>query len=76
MRFVRMRINVDAVNELIKENFRNNKKWFSEEIGVDYSYLNQVLNHKSIDHSPKIINGIMKYCEKHKLDSKKYIFLG
>ena len=76
MDFVRMRIDIDAVNELIKEKFRNNKKWFSEEIGVDYSYLNQILNKKKIDHSPKIINGIMKYCEKNKIDSKKYIFLG
>jgi hypothetical protein len=76
MNFVRMRINIDAVNTLIKEKFRNNKKWFSEEIGVDYSYLNQVLNYKSIDHSPKIINGIMQYCERNKIDAKKYIFLG
>ena len=75
MEYIRMRINVDEVNKLIKEKFRNNKRWFAEEIGVDSSYLNQVLNKKAIDHSPKIIRGILNYCENNKLDSNKYIFL-
>lgn len=70
-----MRVNIDAVLQLIKESFRNNKTYFAETIGVDPSYLNSVLNKKAIDHSPKVCNGVMKYCKQHNLDSNKYIFL-
>lgn len=76
MEVVRTRINVDEVNRLIEEKFRGNKTWFAEEIGVDASYVNQVLNKKAIDHSPKILNGFMKYCEHNNIDIKPYIFLG
>lgn len=75
MKEAKVRINVDNVNELIKERFRNNKSWFAEEIGVNSSYLIQVLNKKEIDHSPKIINGIVDFCKRNKLNSNQYIFL-
>ena len=75
MEFVRLRINIKAVNELVREKFRGNKSWFAETIGVDPSYVNQVLNCRKIDHSPKIIKGILKYCKDNNLDSHKYIFL-
>lgn len=76
MKIVRTRLNVDAVNTLIEEKFRGNKTWFAEEIGVDYSYVHQVLNKKAIDYSPKIIKGFLKYCEKNNINPKPYIFLG
>jgi hypothetical protein len=75
MKEARVRLNVDAVNELIKEKFRNNKSWFAEEIGVNGSYFIQVLNKKEIDHSPKIINGVVDLCKKNGLDPNNYIFL-
>ena len=70
-----LRVNIEMVCELIKQNFRNNKTFFAETIGVDPSYLSAVLNNKAIDHSPKICNGIMKYCQDNNLDYKKYIIL-
>lgn len=70
-----MRLNIEAVLQLIKERFRNNKTFFAETIGVDPSYLNSVLNKKAIDHSPKVCNGVMKYCKQNNLDSTNYIFL-
>lgn len=75
MKEAKVRLNVDAVNELIKDKFRNNKSWFAEEIGVNGSYLIQVLNKKEIDHSPKIINGVVDFCKKNELNPSKYIFL-
>ena len=33
-----MEINITAVNELIKNEFRNNKTWFAEVIGINNSY--------------------------------------
>lgn len=76
MDFVRMRINVEAVNKLVDDEYRGNKSWLAEEVGVDKSYLNQILNKKVTNHSPKAIKGLLKVCERKKLDPKKYIFLG
>nr|DAY63158.1 MAG TPA: ATP-dependent target DNA activator B [Caudoviricetes sp.] len=70
-----LKLNIEAVLELIKQNFRNNKAFFAETIGVDPSYLSSVLNSKAIDHSPKICNGIMKYCQDNNLDYREYIIL-
>ena len=76
MEIIRQRFDVDALNILVKEKFRGNKTWFAEEIGVDGSYVNQVLHKKAIDHSPKMIKGFLKYCKNNNIDANKYIFLG
>lgn len=68
-----MEINIEAVLQLIKERFRNNKTFFAETIEVDPSYLNSVLNKKAISHSPKICKGVKNYCEKNGLNSREYI---
>ncbi len=68
-----MEINIEAVLQLIKERFRNNKTYFAETIRVDPSYLNSVLNKKAISHSPKICKGIKSYCEENGLNYKEYI---
>lgn len=70
-----MEINIEGVKQLIKEKFRNNKKWFAEEIGVDYSYLYRILNKKRKANSLKTCNGIIRYCKNNNLDHNKYIFL-
>ena len=71
-----MSINIEAVNELIRSKFRNNKSWFAEEIGVERSYLYSVLKRKKNNTSKKIIDGIIKYCKRYGLDYNVYIFLG
>ena len=68
-----MKINIMAVNELIRNNFRNNRTWFAEVIGVDRSYLSQVLNGKVNPSGFKICNGIISYCKENKLDYSVYI---
>lgn len=68
-----MEINIEAVLELIKERFRNNKTYFAETIGVDPSYLNSVLNKKAISHSPKICRNIKKYCKENGLNPDEYV---
>ena len=70
-----MELNIEALLNLIKEKFRNNKTFFAETIGVDPSYLNSVLNKKAISHSPKICKGVIRYCKENKMDYKEYIFL-
>lgn len=70
-----MKINTEAVKDLIKEKFRNNKSWFAEVIGVDKSYLSQILNEKVNTSSFKVCNGIIDYCKKSNLDYNQYISL-
>lgn len=70
-----MEINVIEVKKLIKEKFRDNQKWFSEEMKVDYSYINMILHKKRSPRSPKLCNAIINYCKENKLEYKKYIFL-
>lgn len=68
-----MEINITAVNELIKNKFRNNKTWFAEVIGINNSYLNRILNGKAKTSGFKVCNTIINYCKKNNLDYTKYV---
>ena len=70
-----MEVNIEAIAELIKERFRNNKTWFAEEMGINYSYLHLILNGKRKPTSDKFCNAIIQYCKNNNLDYRKYIFL-
>ena len=49
-----METNIAALQELIKNDFRGNKSWFAEEIGIDRSYLNEILNKRKSASSNKL----------------------
>ena len=68
-----MLVNIDAINELIKNRFRNNKSYFADEIGVNRAYLSMILNANGKEDSPKVCNGIIKYCKENNLNLKDYI---
>lgn len=70
-----MSINIEAVKELIRSKFRNNKSWFAEEIGVEKSYLYSILKGKKSNRSQKAITGIISYCKRNGLTYTEYIFL-
>ncbi len=70
-----MKINIQKLQELIEEKYRSNQTFFAEDADIDRSYLNQLLNGKITNSSPKICNAIINYCEKNKLDYREYIFL-
>lgn len=70
-----MRINIEAILELIKDKYRNNKTFFAEVIGVERGYFNLVMNKKRTDRSPIICNAILVYCKNNNLDASKYLFL-
>lgn len=70
-----MKVNIEAVKELIKEKFRGNNSWFAEEIGMDATYVSTILNNPEKSKSDKLCNSLIRYCELHNLDFKKYIFL-
>lgn len=70
-----MKVNIIAVNEFIKKNYRNNKTWFAEVIGINTSYLNQILNGKVSASSFKMCNAIVEYCRENNLDFNEFISL-
>ena len=70
-----MKVNIENINKLIKENFRNNKTWFAEEIGMNPKYVIQILNGNESDESPKFIKCLLKYCKSKKINYNDYIFL-
>ena len=76
MKYLKMKVNVDMVNEIVKKRYRNNKTWFAEELGLETSYVNQILNKKVRNDGPKFIKHFIKYCEKNNINPKEYIFLG
>lgn len=68
-----MEVNVESVKLLIEDEFRGNESWFAEEIGVNRSYLNLVLNKKKSARSFKICLALITFCKKEKKDCGKYI---
>lgn len=68
-----MEVNIEAISELIKEEYRGNQSWFASDIEINISYLNGILNKKKSAQSNKMCLAIIKYCEKKKKDYKKYI---
>ncbi|MBP3464085.1 MAG: hypothetical protein J6K45_06370 [Clostridia bacterium] len=68
-----MEVDINAVNELIQEEYRGNQTWFSEEIGINVSYFNEILNGKKSPKSNKLCTAMIKFCEKTKRNYKKYI---
>lgn len=69
-----MEVNIEKVKQLINEKFRGNQTFFAETIGVDRSYLNQILSGKQKASSPKICRAIIKYCISNKIKKENYIF--
>lgn len=70
-----MFLKINEINELVNKEFRNNKAYFADEIGINRSYLTDVLNGKKKNDSPKICNALIRFCENKNIDYRKYIFL-
>lgn len=70
-----MRVNIDAVNNLIISEFRNNRSFFAEKIGVNREYLSAILNGKVASNSPKVCSAIISFCKINGLNYENYIIL-
>ena len=68
-----MEVNVEEVKKLIQEEYRGNQTWFAEDIGINASYLNEIINKRKSAKSNKLCLAIIKWCEKNKEKYKKYI---
>ena len=39
-----MEIKIEEIKQLIQKEYRGNQTWFAEDIGINSSYLNEILN--------------------------------
>ena len=70
-----MKLNIEKVNQLIAEDYRNNKSFFADKIGVNREYLSAILNGNGNETSPKICNAIIEFCKRNGLNYDNYIIL-
>lgn len=70
---IEMEINIESLSNLIREKFRNNKRFFAETIGVGETTFYSVMAGRGNKHSPKIIKKIIKYCKENNLNYEDYI---
>ena len=68
-----MEVNIRAINELIQKEYRGNQSWFASDININVSYLNEIINKRKSAKSNKLCLAIIKWCEKNKVNYKKYI---
>lgn len=68
-----MEVKIEAINELIESKYRGNQSWFASDIGINVSYLNEIINKRKSAKSNKLCTAIIKWCENHKEDYRKYI---
>lgn len=68
-----MEANIEEIKMLIQSEYRGNQTWFAEDIGINPSYLSEIINKRKSAKSNKLCLAIVKWCEKEKRDYKKYI---
>lgn len=68
-----MEVNIEKVKKLIEEEYRGNQTWFANDIGINISYFNEIINNKKSSQSSKLCLALIKYCEKKKKDYKEYL---
>ena len=68
------RLNRDKIRELMNSRYMGNYNKFSRDLGVDPAHLYRFLN-TGVGGGKKIIFSLIDYCERNKLDYKKYIEL-
>ncbi|HHU90224.1 MAG TPA: XRE family transcriptional regulator [Clostridiaceae bacterium] len=71
---MKSRLNREKIKELMDIRYKGNYNKFSRELGIDPAHLYRFLN-TGIGGGKKIIFSLMDYCEKNKLDYKKFIEL-
>lgn len=68
-----MEIKIEEIKKLIQKEYRGNQTWFAEDIGINSSYLNEILNMRKSAKSNKFCLAMIKWCEKKKKNYKDYI---
>ncbi|OPY63642.1 MAG: hypothetical protein A4E56_00365 [Pelotomaculum sp. PtaU1.Bin065] len=70
---MRMKPNITELQKLVNDKFGGNKSDFANAIGVNRGQASKVLKDGTCAGS-LFFGGLLAYCEREKLDFKKYIF--
>lgn len=70
-----MYLNKDKLFDLMNKECEGNYNAFAREIGVNVAHLHRFINNAESVAGPKLLGAVAKYCEKHGLDYRDYIFL-
>ncbi len=65
-----MEANIEEIKEIIENEYRGNQTWFAEDIGINPSYLNEIINKRKSAKSNKLCLAIIKWCEIKKKNYK------
>ncbi len=68
-----MEVDIEKIKELINNEYRGNQSWFAADIGLNISYLNEILNQRKSSKSNKFCVAIINFCEKKNKNYKDYI---
>lgn len=68
-----MKIKIEAVKNLIKNEFQNKLSLFVKAIKMDYSYVNQIMNGHKSPEGKKICDKVIQLCNDRGLDYNEYI---
>ncbi len=70
-----MKINLGAINTLLREKFNNNQAEMAKQLGISRYQLNTILNHNGDCAGKKVIGAIIKFCKNNGYNFEDYIFL-
>lgn len=71
-----MEVNIEALEQLLKEKFNGNQTAFAESMGLERTHVNKVFRNNGKGAGAIFCGAIIKYCNNNNLDYEKYIFLG
>lgn len=70
-----MEVNIQALKELLNEEFQGNQTAFAEAMGLERTHVNKVFKNNGKGAGAIFCGAIIKYCNTKNLDYQKYIFL-
>lgn len=70
-----MRVNIEALEKLLKEKFNGNQTAFAEAMGIERTHVNKVFKNRGKGAGAMFCGAIIKFCEINNLDYNEYIFL-
>ena len=69
-----MEAKIELIEKLIKERYRGNQSWFASDIGINVSYLNEIMNKRKSAKSNKLCLAIIKCVKRTKKIIKNILF--
>ena len=65
----------EFIKQIVNETFNGNVNQCSKALEIEPSQLHKFIKKEKGEAGAKFLGGLYKYCEKHEIDHKKYIFV-